>query len=104
MDPAGDIQKFQQDEFSYCYPLKAGGEMRTHDQSKHSSKAFDQSNQMHSMIPEETTRVLLNLFLYAENLNCPIRIFKLYYLFDTLMPKLPGCNWHSRAQQFHYLV
>jgi hypothetical protein len=74
MDPAGDIQKFQQDEFRYCYPLKAGGELRTHDQSKHSSRAFDQSNQMHSMIPEETTRVLLNLFLYAENLNCPIII------------------------------
>jgi hypothetical protein len=47
--------------------IKAGGQMRTHGQSKQSSKAFDQSNQKHSVIPKKTIRLLLNLFLYAEN-------------------------------------
>jgi hypothetical protein len=32
-----------------------------------SSKAFDQSNQMHSIIPEKTQKLLLTLLLYAEN-------------------------------------
>jgi len=78
MNPAGDILNSSRMKFSYCYPLKADGEMRTHDQSKHSSKAFDLSNQMHSMMAVETTRVLLSLLLYSEHLNWPIRIFKLY--------------------------
>jgi hypothetical protein len=35
--------------------IKAGCQIRTHDQSKQSSKAFDQSNQMDSMILEKSS-------------------------------------------------
>jgi hypothetical protein len=34
--------------------IKAGCQIRTHDQTKQSSKAFDQSNQMDSMISEKS--------------------------------------------------